>query len=69
VVLPRWVELVASISDGPVELLARRWLASLAGEHPDAAMYEEELGRGLRDLIDVCRKAADHEKDVVFVWT
>ena len=69
VVSPRWVERLASISDGAVDLLARRWIAALAEEYPAVPLDEEELGRGLHDLIGVCRKAVEHSMDVVFVWT
>jgi hypothetical protein len=69
VVSPRWVELLAGISDGSVELLARRWMTALAEEHPTNASDEGELGKGLHDLIEGCRIAVDHGEDVLFVWT
>ena len=69
VVFPSWVERMANISDGSVDLLAQRWIAALAEEYPGAALDEKELGRGLHDLIEVCRKAVEDKTDVVFVWT
>lgn len=66
---PGWVERLVRIPDGSIDLLAGRWTTALAGEYATAAMDEDELLKGLRDLIEVCRNAVSHETGVVLVWT
>ena len=60
VVSPGWVKLIAA-HPGRVRRSARKALDR--GPSPGAswhALDEEELGRGLRDLIEVCRNAVSH---------
>jgi hypothetical protein len=69
VVSPQWVQRFAGIPDASIDQLGTRLIAALAREYPNAEFDEVELGKGIHDLIAVCRDAVNQKTDVVFIWT
>ena len=70
IVDPKLVQIISSIETNQINLLANNWIKGIAEVHKENNIeITPDMTKAIEELIIVCKKALEENKDVVHTWS
>jgi hypothetical protein len=63
-----WIEYAAAVQETQLPQLSSDWVDAMSYEHREHVVQSDELVRAVRDLIAMCKNAAETEHKLLHVW-